>query len=389
MDKTKTPRKPKNLTIGSVHARPIRGPKDGRWYWQAERYADGGSSTCWTGWGTVLEVEREIAKLLATGQERAPKGKGNTKVETIKDLLEVWKASQEDRVTAGEITDRTLENYSQAMKHLDKKLGHVPFANLQRLTLEGYRNERLTDGISPRTLNLEMRVLIIAWAWGREHGLVPDKDLPRVKAVVKRNEHKNNHHTPTREDVEKVLDAMMLSAHTSRGWIRPFTMMLAYTGCRIGELSDLRWGDLDLDAEDPLVRVSGKTGPREVPLTMSDDLVPTLRAIPRGDDDRVFWPGVRSIHSGMNGASTLANACKRAKVQVFTAHGLRRFCEDTLAEEGVDIAVYCAWLGHSPAVALTHYRNIRPGALHAAATTVRLNSTGQKSWKILKLSTVR
>ena len=52
---TKGPKKPSPFGVGrNVRCRAIRGPKDGRWYWRAERHKHG-RKTVWSGWATAAE----------------------------------------------------------------------------------------------------------------------------------------------------------------------------------------------------------------------------------------------------------------------------------------------------------------------------------------------
>ena len=62
------PRKPAKLKLDPVTAYPRRGPREGRWYWQAVRREGGKQITVWTGWGTRDEVRRTLAALVAGGR---------------------------------------------------------------------------------------------------------------------------------------------------------------------------------------------------------------------------------------------------------------------------------------------------------------------------------
>jgi len=51
------PREPGNLTLDPVTAYARRGPKEGRWYWQAIRREGGKQITVWTGWGRAQDIQ--------------------------------------------------------------------------------------------------------------------------------------------------------------------------------------------------------------------------------------------------------------------------------------------------------------------------------------------
>ena len=90
-------KKPSKVEVGRVkvralRARGTRGPQDGRWYWRAEVYEDGGSRTVWTGWASRDEVVVEVADLVARDALDKPRQQETT-VATVRDLLETWTAA--------------------------------------------------------------------------------------------------------------------------------------------------------------------------------------------------------------------------------------------------------------------------------------------------------
>ena len=99
---------------------------------------------------------------------------------------------------------------------------------------EGPRSRRP----SPRSVAFEVHVLRMAWRWGREVGVVPAHELPRVSVRVQG--HIRDRYRPTPTEVARVMREL-------EGWAQLALLLYAGTGCRLDEIAALRWADVDLD----------------------------------------------------------------------------------------------------------------------------------------------
>jgi len=338
-------RRPKSFGVGDIRVRAVKGPRDDEWYWRAERYVENTTESIWAGWATRAEVTRLIAEHVATEGLGAPVTP--SRLETVFDLLDVWVGSIDGRV---DLAKRTTEIYRAAAGHLARVLGQYKVERVGAGDLEEYRDRRLREGAATSTVALELRVFQIAWRWGSRVGVCPARDLPAPRINITRVQ---NDYTPTPTEAALVLEQL-------DGWPGLLFLMLATTGCRIGELLNLRWDALNLDRREVTVTGKGKT--RIVPLR--DEVVHALEAWPPQPLGRVFGVQPTTIRVGFR--KKINEACRATGVPRFTPHGLRRMVENTLAESGIDPATYAALLGHSELVALKHYRRVRPNALRAA-----------------------
>lgn len=373
----KPPPKPAPLTIGDVKATPIRGPKDGRWYWRARRHR-GGERTLWTGWATREEAQTEIARIVGGAPRTA------ADVSTVGDVLDFWIGSQELRQ---DLAPRSLETMTATVRALVREIGDVR-ANLVTLTtLERYRDARMRPGLTivPRrqeqrgrlpsrsgaaseTVSRELRTLGTAWAWAHERGLVASATLPRIRI---RRTQPLPRYTPTPHEVAAVL------AHLGggRAWAWPdlVTRIGFATGARLGEIASLRF--CDFDATTNTIHVDGKTGRRPVPVEprVMADVMSRLPAppIPPDPESRI-WPVTHaSLLTSMPRLFTAA--CAAAECQRWTAHALRRLAVDLLFGAGVDPGTESAIMGHSAEVAIRHYRRAK---LDVRRAGVRLAGLG-------------
>lgn len=325
---------PAPRSCGAYPYRVVRPQReDGRWYWRCERRENGVKVTHWTGWATIAEADRAVAAI-ACGQ--AAPGQA---VDTVRDLLSYWLGAQEQRT---DFSASSLRIRTQQCKALAAELSAVKLDRLDRVALEGYRNRRMARA-APRTVGGEMGCLRTAWRWGREMGLTPDRELPQVtiRIVARRTTP-----IPSRSTIQAAVAGMS-------GWSRLAVLLLEGTGCRLGEIASLTWDRVDLQNEE--IQVRGKTGLRLVPL--SPALVRELKNAPR--------VGSLVLGRGYAAAKNLARfiwaACDAASVPRFSPQGLRKAAVGALYRSGVDIGTAASFMGHSPAVALKHYREASEG----------------------------
>jgi integrase len=361
------PRKPSAVTVGPLHARAVRGPRaDGRWYWRARRYVDGNEDSPWVGWATRDELQRILAGLIASDVLDAPRSDFED-VKTVRDLLECWVASREARE---DLAAGTVANYRTKARHLADGLGDARLDRLDVVTLEAYRDRRLRGRAAGASVAMELNVLRIAWAWGREVGACPARALPKLDVRAKAV---RNHHTPAPDDVRAV-------AAQLEGWARAVFVLLYATGARIGEVADLEWSAFDLARG--IVTLRGKTGVRVVPL--APEALAAVSAFPHREG-RVFPVASKTVR--VTFPRYIARACVEAGVPVFPPHGLRRAAVDRFARAGVDVGTAAAFLGHSPAVMLQHYRGVNMDDLRHALAASRLGTLD--GGQVVELSRVR
>jgi len=333
------------FSIGDLKVRAIRGPKDGAWYWRAERYGGGGSETVWTGWRTRAEAIEEVARIVGTGARTATARTG-----TVRDLLVHWHGAIEQR---HDLSAHTTEAYGRGAQILTDEIGAVPVADLDRRRLEGVR-DRLLHERAPRSVALYMQILRIAWTWGRETGWTPDRDLPRVSVRV-----------PELVRVEPELDEVeQLLGEAPPRWRLALRLLIA-TGCRIGEIVALRWADVSIRSGRTWIRVTGKRRTRSVPLPadLSADLAEAK--------------ATAAPEEAVCAAKWIRDWLRQAR-RGWTPHSVRRLAVRRLYRSGVDVGTAAALLGHSPAVALENYHRAKESDLEQAIDRITRTDTRTK-----------
>lgn len=339
--------KPKAIHIGSLHARAIRGPKDGnQWYWRAERYAGNGGkgTTIWTGWGSPTECTKFLADLISRGEDAQPAPRQADRIETIHDLLDVWLAAV---TTSPHLQPRTIENYVRHSRRLDATIGTFRLAAVTAATLEDYETARTKAGFSPLTVAAEMDSLITAWNWGIPRGFCS----PQVRLRKPRRKRVgvwDNESTYSPADWWRIVDHM-------DGWHQMFARLLDGTGARPNEIAHLTWADISEEQMEITIRVS-KTGKRVVPI--APDLLDYLyEQVPESQRQGSLWavPAAGAAHLFRE---ALKRHCGVLGIEYRMPKQVRHLTADRLYRCGVDPKTAGDLLGHSPQTAMKYYRRV-------------------------------
>ncbi|WP_231383769.1 tyrosine-type recombinase/integrase [Rhodococcus sp. 114MFTsu3.1] len=192
--------------------------------------------------------------------------------------------------------------------------------------------------------------------------------------------------TLTEDEVQRIL-TNSASDRNGHAWL------LALSGLRRGELSGLRWQDIDLEAGylrilNTRVSVNGRVveGPpkterskRKLPLTPAlRSALATALQLQRQDraDRRIYIGPGTYVVSDVTGRplhpDTVSDywrkLCVSAEVSDIRLHDARHTCGTLLHLQGVPIAVISAWLGHADnAFTMRTYVHSQNDALNAAA----------------------
>lgn len=346
--KTKKTKRPK-FTVGPVKVRAARGPRDdGAWYWRAVRYIDGSEHTLWTGWATQDVAMEDISARVASGDIEPVDKDGPMPIpRTVRDLLETWMFSENQRADIKEKTKQVTHYYA---RQVAKVIGHVALRQMQYLHLEQLRDERIAAGAAPNVVQHEIRIMRRAWQWGVNHRYCPDRTLPRPRLKVRPRRHKR---TPSIDEVQRTLAHM-----DTEKWPFLAVLIIAETGMRVGEVAGLHWKDVELDRGIVHVPDESKTGWRSVPIS---EALTAFLGQHRGDapDDRRVLPvGKGTVLTSLS-QRYIPKACKAAKVHPFTPHGIRRMVVDALYNSpNSEPTLNGAFLGQSPQTAQRYYRSI-------------------------------
>jgi integrase len=176
-------------------------------------------------------------------------------------------------------------------------------------------------------------------------GTNPAAKLTRAKVRQKRLE------LPSSEQFKQIVQTVRTSGTSSSKGNGDLVEFMAFSGCRLGEASRVRWKDID-EANNRIWIEPGKSGHgRHVPITPAmADLLKRIR-----DGKRWVLASPKRFGYVLINQSceeSLESACTKAGVQRMTHHSLRHLFATRAIESGVPVPTVARWLGHQDGGAL-------------------------------------
>ena len=245
-----------------------------------------------------------------------------------------------------QLSKYTVKNYRTSVRILKR---HGYRIDLSTWNIGIYEDLllQLRGEYAPRTVHLIISLFKQAFHWGiKREKQIKVFDLENKRPT--REQHVGNHRTPSTEEVSRMYNNLRKTK------FKVLFFLLWKTGCRVGEILELKYSNIKRHNNFFMIEVSGKTGHRTVPLSFSDSSeLSSLLGDDVSDDGRIF-----PIHYRTTVYCTLERACNRLNIEQFTPHALRRLRSDTLFRSNIEPAVYEAIMGHSTKVAIQSYRRV-------------------------------
>ncbi|MDE0522096.1 MAG: tyrosine-type recombinase/integrase [Boseongicola sp.] len=235
---------------------------------------------------------------------------------------------------------------------------------LDRITRAGV--ERWFDGYSltaPGGANRALDVLRQILNFGIACGHVSTNPA----SGVRKNRRPEMTRFLSRDEVRRLhdaLDAASRRGHSQRRQADIISLLLL-TGCRKGEVTNLRWSEVDGDM---LALADSKTGPRTVHLN------PQARAVldrqPRGEGPWVFPSHVRPGRPCGGDVSLWRSVRREVGIEDVRLHDLRHTYASWAVMNGVPVPVVSRLLGHSSTRMTLRYIHLCDRDVRAAAERV-------------------
>lgn len=244
--------------------------------------------------------------------------------------------------------------------HILPALGRMRMDSLQHTDVRKYVADRVKAGASGNTVLNELRLMRTLARDSVADGTAPRNWADRVKPPEVRRYSEERPNLLTADQLGKVLAAV------PAGWSR-LVRLLAFTGMRWGEVSALRWSDIDFDRgiitisrsnwKGRIVMPKTEASRRRVPLPPGV-LSPLMQPYDSALSSFVFTTRDGMPHKGTPLVRVLRDASKAAGVPTVTPHGLRRTFNDLLRQH-TDGDVVRSIIGHVTEQMTGHYSLIR------------------------------
>jgi integrase len=300
---------------------------------------------------------------------------------TVSQTLAKWLDSRKARLSPA-----TTDRYRVAIKHVDPAIGPMRVSRLRPHHIEDFYSALVTEGQSGSSIRKIHWALRQSLAWAHRRGYVSmiatDRiELPRLGA--------REMAPPSSDDVRTVLEHLLA---TDPDW-GTLVAVIAWTGCRRGEVAGLRWEDVDLEQGNLLIRRSVATVPggSQVKGTKTGDVrrlaigpktVKLLRAHRNRSNQRASTSGVAVEQSsyifspdpaGLRPYNpytitrTFVEACGDAGVGRMRLHDLRHHSAATLLNSGASVREVMDRHGWRTVEMVNRYRHLLEAQDAAAA----------------------
>ncbi|MDX9859216.1 MAG: tyrosine-type recombinase/integrase [candidate division Zixibacteria bacterium] len=263
------------------------------------------------------------------------------------ELPEITRVSQ--------LSPKHLEGFKKWRKTTDPRKADLP--------------ERLAAKVAPnalpgssKTINYEVKTLRAVFRFGQQHGLCSTNPTDGIRSlkVVEKAEPR----FLTQEEC-----CILLGAAADR--YRPIFYTFLNTGLRLGELTNLQWGDIDLARKvlkvQQKVDWTPKAGERQIPL--NNGMCRLLKEIkpPKVRSDAYVFTRRDGKKLGGKLRAALESTARRAGLRDITkVHTLRHTFASHLVMKGVDLPTVQRLLGHSDIQTTMIYAHLAPEHLVGA-----------------------
>lgn len=218
--------------------------------------------------------------------------------------------------------------------------------------------------LAPATINRYAAALAAVFTWAVRRRVAPKGWVHPCRGIERRTE--NNEQTRFLSDDERT---RLLEACKASTWPRMYLVVLLAlsTGARRGELSGLRWRDVDLVQRVVHVGRSKNGDPKCLPLVPS--VVEQLERF-QGAPSALVFPAPRGVDKAYDFEPRWRQALKAAKVRAFRFHDLRHSCASFLAQNGATLLEIADLLGHRQLSVTKRYSHLATS--HRAALVNRV-----------------
>ena len=260
--------------------------------------------------------------------------KSGTKNLTFKD-----QASRFLSIRESSLKPKAHKRQQVAINQLNRFFGPL---SVRSITLANCHDWEIKRGgkVSASTFNADLSVLRGILQHAVDEGILIDnpargirsRKLPKAKIVI-----------PTHAEFQTMLNQIRM-ADARAVHAAHLAELLAYSGMRLNEGTQIRWGDVEFHRNSFWVTGGDKgTKNRE---SRKVPLFPSFRdLLERLSDGIEPSPGDRIVPIG-SAKRAMETACKKAGLPNFTHHTLRHYFVSNAIEVGVDFKTIAAWVGH-------------------------------------------
>jgi integrase len=300
-------------------------------------------------------TEQTARTILNEILERA--GQEKIYVPTAKEYMDDWLKRETSPTSETAINSKQRLVARLFLESLNAR-ANIPLSHIVENDILALRDKMVAEGRSPATANGLVRgVLGSAFRYALNRGWIPVNPVACIKKPSRTRKAEKGTFSP--EQVSRLVAAADVP------W-RGVILFGYFTGQRLSDIANLKWSNVDLQTDIPLLRLEQKKTGATVILPLRDELTEYLLGLPSTDtpDGPIFPPlaglgtggtrGLSTLFTGVMTRAGIRSATLRERgvgvsrsVAALSFHSLRHSCNSALANAGVSQELRMKVTGHA------------------------------------------
>lgn len=253
-------------------------------------------------------------------------------------------------------------------RHLLPAFGALRIDEIDTAAIDSFAAEKIRAELRPKTVNNILSILRTCLATAADWGIV--RSAPRI--------HWRKVPEPRYRVLTETEEQALLSAVPDGFW-RALIIFFLHTGVRFSEAAAVRWDDLELNRDAPIVHIC-RGGARGIPgdtktgshrtLPLTKEVIAELNRLPHLGE-RIFPTSSGGMMDPASKAKYLHRFSDWANVERFGWHVLRHTFATRMAAAGVPVHVLQRLLGHTSIKMTTRYVHVDQSTLLSTVDIIR------------------
>jgi len=301
----------------------------------------------------LVDKEKRITKTFSTKRSAV---QFVNSVESDRNKLLAYTQSK-SRTLLSLVIDKYLNNEYKGTRVNDesvklnfwiKALGDKPIIDITSSNINEAINT-LPASLKNATINRYVSAISVVFSYAcREYGLQvnPVRKIPSLP--------ENNERTRFLSEAERI---RLFSSCRASHWDKLYLIVLLAitTGARKGELTKLRWNDIDFERRTAYVSTTKNGQPKVLPLT--DSVIKELGLFNKNDNSLIFESKVKEEVTYCF-TKPWKKVLEDAQIKDFRFHDLRHTCASYLAQSGASLLEISFVLGHKQISVTQRYAHL-------------------------------
>jgi len=301
----------------------------------------------------LVDKEKRITKTFSTKRSAV---QFVNSVESDRNKLLAYTQSK-SRTLLSLVIDKYLNNEYKGTRVNDesvklnfwiKALGDKPIIDITSSNINEAINT-LPASLKNATINRYVSAISVVFSYAcREYGLQvnPVRKIPSLA--------ENNERTRFLSEAERTrLFASCRASHWDKLYL--IVLLAITTGARKGELTKLRWNDIDFERRTAYVSTTKNGQPKVLPLT--DSVIKELGLFNKNDNSLIFESKVKEEVTYCF-TKPWKKVLEDAQIKDFRFHDLRHTCASYLAQSGASLLEISFVLGHKQISVTQRYAHL-------------------------------